>query len=109
MASVSSAGNAELRLEDHAASIALLRSGQNITEDMAMPDYWHNPRHLRHVSLRKDEADVHIDVHIPAGVGTDVDGRAGGTRSVETGAEFDYLPEDCSGAGVENEVIDCRG
>ena len=92
MVSASSAENAGLRLDGHAASIASQKNAPSITEE-AM------------ANAHKDDHDIYIDVHILTGVGTDADSGAGGARSVETGAEFDYLPEDCSGAGIEDETV----
>ena len=96
MVSASSAGSAELRPVDRAASIAWPRNAPSITEEAMANAY-------------EDEDVIYIDIQFSTGVGTDTDGKAGSTRTVETGAEFDYLPENCGGAGVENEVIDCRG
>ena len=57
---------------------------------------------------KENDHDIYIDVHIPAGVGSDIDSGAGSPRSVETGAKFDYLPEDCSHAGIEDEILNRR-
>ena len=59
----------------------------------------------RRIKMR-DEDVIYIDVQLSTGVGTDTDGGTGGPRSVETGAEFDYLPENCGGAGIEDETVD---
>ena len=53
----------------------------------------------------EDEDVIYIDIHILAGVGTDADSETGSPRSVETGAEFDCMSQDCSRAGVEDEIV----
>ena len=107
MESASGAEDARRNREGHAVSAAWADKEISTTEDTAMPDYWHNPRHPGPIYVREEdnEDEIYIDVHVPAGERSDVDSGTRGTRSVETGAEFDALPRDCSGAGIEDETI----